>query len=156
MNHKAQKYTYTYMHTEKAEIFTKFERCFHEKLQTLQSSMFVIIVYVNVFQLLTHGLIGTNTIFQRGPWVVPKNYFFTHVIQQPRCKKLPQEPSPPWRFWKSTSQKGLQRWSNPTLEGKGGKGERDKERGRKGGVKEGELRGSKHSNLEILTERKAA
>lgn len=88
--------------------------------------------------------------------MVPKNYFFTHVIQQPRYKKLPQEPSPPWRFWKSTSQKGLQSLSDPTLEGKGGKGERGKERGRKEGMKEGELRGNKHLKLEILTERKIA
>jgi len=70
MSHKAnksQKYTYTYMQADKAETFIKFERFFHQKIQTLQTTTFVIIACVNTFQLLTHGLLGINSILQRGP-----------------------------------------------------------------------------------------
>lgn len=93
--HKTQKYTYTYPHTDKAETFARFERCFQQKIQTLQSSVFVIIAYVNVFQLLINGLPGIINILQRGPYVVPKNYVFTYVLQQPSYKKLPEESSTP-------------------------------------------------------------
>lgn len=110
--------TYTYLHTDKAETFTKFERCFQQKIQALQSSVFVIIAYVNVLQLLIHGLLGITNILQRDLCVVPKNYVFTYAIHQPRYKKLPEKSSTPWRFWKSTSKKGLQNWSDPTLQRK--------------------------------------